>query len=513
MVDDLMRLRQSPMRLSPETLASGYPQTQRSMKANQHRLPIVMLAITAIGVSGAIGAGAAADPPPAPNCPSSGFTERLSQYLKPDAQLPTNDTANVPVPDCNFNEWGWEAFAWATAMVKDPSSSSSVPRFLTLATPEEVLSNDPNAGASHARTLTLAARADVFHGMPGFRTGAGSIVEADGDMLVAQNGYPVYASIHMNKLYFDTAKKNLIVNDGYAHQPTDANFPLGASVFKAAWLRLGPNEEPPAGSYTTQARVPLLETKITPGLVTIEPVRGQFVAAKVALIGLHVVGRTVNHPEFVWGTFEQKLNAPETADNTFTPSATRKDSKNYTLYKANTPFSGANIAVDPPRLTLDPSTQKFTPRTNAVQENQTGGENQTDGPGNVFALNSQAQSFLAGLKSPQSIFASYNLIGTVWLAANSYNLTSNQSNAIGAVNLANSTMETFIQYPKNTPIIKVQNCFSCHNAVSFSSKSPPLAPIQPRLVALSHVLAEGTPYEVPNLISGKLPLKPFASGE
>jgi hypothetical protein len=68
-------------------------------------------------------------------------------------------------------------------------------------------------------------------------------------------------------------------------------------------------------------------------------------------------------------------------------------------------------------------------------------------------------------------------------------------------------METFVQYPQNTPIIRVQNCFSCHNAVSFSSKSPPLAPIQPRLVAVSHMLAEGSPYEVPNLISGRLPLK------
>jgi hypothetical protein len=487
---------------------------ERSLKANQRRLPIVMLAVTAIGVSSAIAAGAsAANPPPAPNCPSSGFTERLSHYLKPDAQLPTDDTAHVPVPDCNFNEWGWEAFVWATAMIKHPSSGTSAPRFLTLATPDELLSNNANAGAPHTRTLTLAARADDFYGAPGFPTGAGSIVEADGNMLVAQNGYPVYASIHMNKLYFDTAKKDLIVTGGYARQPAHAAFPLGAAVFKAAWLRLDPNEKPPAGAYTTQARIPVLETKIAPGQVTIQPVTGKFVTAKVALIGLHVVGRTVNHPEFVWGTFEQKLNAPEIPDNTFAPSVTRKDPRSDTLYKANTPFSEVNVAVDPPKLALDPSTQKLAPLTNVVQENQTGGENQTDGPGNVFALNSQAQGFLAGLKSPQSIFANYNLIGTVWLAANSYNLTSNQSNAIGAVNLANTTMETFQQYPQSNPIIKVQNCFSCHNAVSFSSKSPPLPPIQPRLVALSHLLAEGSPYEVPNLIFGKLPLKPQSPGQ
>jgi hypothetical protein len=153
-------------------------------------------------------------------------------------------------------------------MVKAPSSAASLPRFLTLAAPNELLASGSNAGAHHMHTLKLAARADVFHGMPGFRPVTGSIVEADGNMMVAQNGSPVYASIHMNELYFDTAKNNLIVTGGYANQPTEATFPLGAAVFKGSWLRLDPNQEPPAGAYTTQARVPLLETKITPGLVT-----------------------------------------------------------------------------------------------------------------------------------------------------------------------------------------------------------------------------------------------------
>jgi hypothetical protein len=34
-----------------------------------------------------------------------------------------------------------------------------------------------------------------------------------------------------------------------------------------------------------------------------------------------------------------------------------------------------------------------------------------------------------------------------------------------------------------------------------------------RLVALSHVLSIGTPYEVPNSISGKLLLRPLIRGE
>ena len=81
----------------------------------------------------------------------------------------------------------------------------------------------------------------------------------------------------------------------------------------------------------------------------------------VALIGLHVVGQTDNHPEFLWGTFEHKMNSPATPDNTFTPSPTRKDPKSYTLYKGNTPFSQVNNAVAPPVLMLDAASQKLAP--------------------------------------------------------------------------------------------------------------------------------------------------------
>ena len=481
------------------------------MKARQRHALIVTLTIAAVSFSCVLAAHAA-PPPPAKGCPPLGWAEGLGRFLQPNASFPTTDTAKLPTPDCNFHEWSWEAFVWATALVKDPASGTTVPRFMTLATPADLLNTSENAGESRLRPLTLAARSEAFHGQAGFTEGAGAIVEADGNMLVGQNGYPVYASVHMNRSYFDTARKNLIATGGYQSQPAGSSFPVGAAVFKATWLRLDPGQKPPAGAYTTQAQVPVLETKVTPGLVTIQPVPGKFVMVTVALIGLHVVGHTVNHPEFLWGTFEHKLNSPQTADNTFTPSPARKDPKSYTLYKANTPFSQVNSAAAPPTLRLNAATQKLTPVTNVVLENQTGGENQPHGVGNIFALNSQSQSYLAGLKSPQSTFASYNLIGTVWMLPNSYNLNSNQTNAVGSVNLANATAETFVQNAKNKPIGQVLNCFLCHNPGSYSFQSPPPPKLTNRLIALSHVLAVGTPYEVPNLISGKLLLRPRIPG-
>ncbi|HSY53944.1 MAG TPA: hypothetical protein VK785_05825 [Opitutaceae bacterium] len=446
---------------------------------------------------------------PQTSCPSFGWEEGLGQFLKPDAPFPINDTASVDAPDCAFHQWSWEAFIWATALLKDPVSGTVVPRFMMLPTPDDLLSPVGEAGKLHLRPLKLAARSRLLLGAPGFTEGAGAIVEADGNMLVGQNGYPIYASVHMDPSYFNTAQQNLIINGGYNNQPAGAFFSPGAAVFKATWLRLAPGQLPPAGTFTTQAQVPVLETQINQGTVTIAPVPGKFATVTVALVGLHVVGYTLNHPEFLWGTFEHNLNSPATPDNTF--STTGSSPGNFTFYTANTSFAQVNQAVIPPQLKLNAATQQLRPVTNVVLENQTGGENQPDGPQNVLAVTAAAQRFLSGLQSAQSTFATYNLNGTVWMAPNTYNLNSNQTNAVGSVNLANATAETFVQTATNTPIAGVTNCFLCHNPTSYSFQAPPPPKLTNRLIALSHVLAVGSAYAVPNQISSQASAAPADS--
>jgi len=304
----------------------------------------------------------------------------------------------------------------------------------------------------------------------------------------------------MNPSYFATAKLNLIVTGGYTRQPVDSTFPVGAAVFKATWLRLDEGQMPPAGSFTTKAEVPVLTVLRTKTQITITPVPGKFTTVTVALVGLHVVGHTINHEEFIWGTFEHRLNSPRLPDNTYPGSGSSPN--NYTFYKAKTPFTQSNLALDPPKLTFNTATQRFAPATNVVLMNQTGGEDLENGPGNIFAVNSQGQTELKGLKSPQSVFANYDLIGTVWMKPNTFTTKSDQTNATGSVTLANSTAETFVQVAKNTPIANVQNCFLCHNAGSYSFQNPPPAKLVNRKIAISHVLAIGSPYAVPNSISG-----------
>lgn len=425
-------------------------------------------------------------------CPPFGWSENLVNYLKPDTKIPTDNTP-LGASDCDFHEWSWEAFVWGTALDK-----SGTPRFMTLPTPDDLLASK-QSGSVEKRPLKLGLRATKAHDSGASLEVAGAIVEADGNMMVGPNGYPVYASVHMNPSYFATAKRNLIYDAGYINSPTDDYFDKGAAVFKATWLRLDAGEQAPSGAFTTQATVPVLTVDAD---LNVSP-SGKTTQATVALVGLHVVGYTINHPEFLWATFEHKLNVPRVPDNTFSKSGS--DPNNYTFYTANTPYSEVNQQnSNPVTLSFDEKTQRFSPKTNAVLLNKTGGENHSpNGPANIENLNKSAQAFLSGQTGNQSLFSNYNLIGTVWMSANSYvlpgALSMGSANGVGSVNLANSTAETFVQYPTNSNQANVQNCFMCHNATSYSFQQFP-PPLSNRRIALSHVLSVGTPYSVANKI-------------
>lgn len=454
-------------------------------------------------------------PPPPGGCPDSGWaTNVLPTFNTPSSTVPTD----APGSFCEFHQTTYESFVWATTMI------NGAPRFMSLKTPDQLNTTlgmvtphtSPAARKTGGVALTLASRG---HGPEGNIEGAGAIVEADGNMLVGPNGYPIYASVHMNDSYFNTAQQNLIVTGGYVNNTSQgANFNVGAAVFKATWMRLGTGETPPAGSFVTKANVPVLAN--TNGLVA---PNGSTVQVDVALLGLHVVELTNDHPEFLWGTFEHKLNSPRLPDGTY--NANNSSSKNFTLYKAGTTFGNTNVvnlsngATPVTQTTFNATTQTFSPTQNVAQLNATGG----DPSGTVPLVNTAGKSYL---QSQNSVFANYDLIGTVWFAPNAYvtPITSGcaivppattapaacsfgATNGVGSVNLANSTAETFDQAPQSTfgnnP--PVNNCFSCHNATSYTFQTPALPA---RLIASSHVLAQGClTYGTPNqvLLSGTAP--------
>jgi len=271
-------------------------------------------------------------------------------------------------------------------------------------------------------------------------------------------------------------------------------FPLFPRHRDACTLTEGPlcaarRRVPPAGRrraatriYTTMADIELLINSSN-GIV-VDPTQTKTV--KVALLGIHVVGVVLNHPEFVWASFENNNNAPNLPAGMQPSSPDPVSAQGFTLYTANTPAAACN-QFNANTLTLDQSTQKLSPVTQVFRLFSLTGS--TTNSGNIQTLNGSAQSQLGS-----DVFANYQLVGGIWLAADN-GLKPGQANIspqTGSIEppppattiggLANSTMESFTQSI---------NCFICHNTAGISPPKGSTAPPLPGLnLNLSHILTD-----------------------
>ena len=430
-------------------------------------------------------------PTPTPNtaCPLGfGWAEGLVRYTADPAPLfPTEDTANLSAPDCAFHQWSWEAFVWATAIGPDGRA-----RFTTLHNGNE-LGQKAVATAKGPKPLGLKPR-DL---KPAGARGAGDDpAQAGGGILVDQNGQILWYSTHMNDSYFQFLQQ--YSGTGYAQAPVSLNFPVGAAVFKASW-RVVPDGTQATGFYTEKTTVPLLINKPAGG-ITVDP-SGKTRAVTVALVGLHVVGVTANHPEFLWGTFEQVQNAPDLADPNGYNSPAPVSNKSFTFYAANTPANACNPA--PKSITLkvtDPVKQTVAPITNVFRQYATGGADPARTQ-DINVVNEAAQNEMANLVPPQpkeTVWANYKLIGTLWIEACTLQpgVSQLEKQGIASVDLADATLETFFQGPQNNfNGNSVANCFMCHNTGGSGPHSKKLYP--GKNINLSHALLDSIPATAP----------------
>lgn len=409
-----------------------------------------------------------------PMCPKLGWAEGLVKYTAyPAPPFPTDDTRSVSALDCSFQQWSWEAFVWATAIGPDGRA-----RFATLRNIDE-LGKKTAAVTKGPKPLGLKPR-DLKPQGPRANRSDDDPAQAGGGVLVDQNSQILWYSTHMNDAYFKFVQQN--GGAGYAKASATLTFPVGAAVFKASW-QVVPDGTTPAGFYTEQTTVPLLVNKPGGG-ITVDP-SGKTRPVTVALVGLHVVGVTDNHPEFLWATFEQVQNAPDLPAG-ISPTAPVSN-QSFTFYAANTAVNACNVraAVS----VSDPAKQTVTPVTNVYRQFATGNAEPARTQ-DITAVNTAAQGEMATIKvkPPQpkeNVWANYKLIGTLWLQPNSLKPNDNQmvGEGVGSVNLANATLETYFQGTQFS-------CFLCHNTGGSSSgkKQYPGKDIN-----LSHVVLESIP--------------------
>ncbi|MCS3695111.1 hypothetical protein ABIF07_000002 [Bradyrhizobium elkanii] len=340
--------------------------------------------------------------------------------------------------------------------------------------------------ADQGTPLALRPETVLVNGRPRLVTTSGAVIEteesqAGGGALIAQNGSLVFYLLQVNDVwgYFNTGMDdNKITNPVPSTFPTtggalnqittvaqQAPEPFTKSAFpdnvamaveiKSSWIETTGLAN--AGDYITiDATIPTYNPPLTQPNNT-QSMQSGTKRAKLALVGIHIVGSTLGHPEMLWATFEHVNNAPN-PQYTFTTTSggvgtQPPDGPGGWLFSS----TGAAAA--------NPNNQRIAP--NGTTLNVVSG--QTIGPSDVvrtapwgtgpsdpsFTINNtdivSLNQNVMGLLAAGDARRNYLLVGVTWVKGGS---PPSNGVKVGTPKLANSTMEMFFQ---------PSNCFDCHS--------------------------------------------------
>ncbi len=396
--------------------------------------------------------------------PASWFTMNNGNHVTPAPnEGPTSPFANnATVTNCDFHQWSWQKFLWLT------TETNGVPFFLenlkqvsptgqVLPRPNGVVLTD-TAQASHAGDILKT---------PSFSTGTPPETT-------------VYYAIFSNDLLLDTMIKYAPIAKNNPNDVTDVTFPVGALEVKTSWIAVSGLAD--SSNYF-----------ITNGEINGTP-------ARVALLGMHVVGVVENHPEFVWATFEHTDLAPQYswANSTTTTDAPVTSTTDYPFFAAGSTATVANISSQNGIFTnvfslypFGTPVQMVAADNGFVQEYMVTSQDGAENYNNISQINASVKSQLT------DIWQNYYYNGSIWINTEgyvgadaqaallnslSYNLSNSEPGKLtrGSVSAYNITMETYVQAgfgPSSIHGVTVDNlanCFSCHNTYGTGASQSPL---------------------------------------
>ncbi|MCB1056870.1 MAG: hypothetical protein KDD11_15325 [Acidobacteria bacterium] len=241
--------------------------------------------------------------------------------------------------------------------------------------------------------------------------------------LVDQNGQYVWYEIKVNRAYYDYVvdngfydSRNQVGKTIFFPESSDTTRQQPAIKVKAAWKVMGGSgsnqPDDPSRFYTTDALVYNPET----GVCTKET---------LGLVGLHVVQKTAQLPQWMWATFEQVDNAPDQQGGPVS-------GKQYNFFNANCAGCPLNTPPSQSNPTFPTQVVRVTPVS-------------SDAPNSLF------QDALTSLRS-DNVWQYYQLVNAQWAANRDH---------IGVPSepefLANTTLETYLQDP-----VEPDGCINCH---------------------------------------------------
>jgi hypothetical protein len=249
-------------------------------------------------------------------------------------------------------------------------------------------------------------------------------------------------------------------------------FPAGAIELKVSWRPL-PSGTPNADTYYTLQDV-----------LVFDPQTNTTKTTDLGLVGFHLVYTTPNHKEMVWATFEHVDNAP---DGPCTGATTPPAGFSGWAFNNATSTNCGNVNA------WTKGQQPPYPITQAFRNWAYGSATTGTGPSNAATIQALNKSAL-GILPASSVWKNYFLVGAVWTNGTlpAVAPTSSGSNEFGSTFLANSTMETFTQFPNPSTGSGTANCFNCHNAETTSANPP-----NPPAFKVSHAFFNGNTNSCP----------------
>ncbi|MES2822521.1 MAG: mannan-binding lectin [Pseudomonadota bacterium] len=261
-----------------------------------------------------------------------------------------------------------------------------------------------------------------------------------------------------NVVYYDVRfSKNMCDVNGIKLKQ---NFPGGSTELKTAWKVLTSADD--AKKYLT------IDAKIG----------SQQGTTKLGMIGFHIAVATPNHPEFVWSTFEHKVNSPDCvapstttgwsfANKTCTTALQTKDALGVVQCRFNNPQPETAVTGTPTEICREypygsaPTDLKYDENT-----------------GDIISLNANVQPYLTG---NYAVLTNYFNVGALWVS--DITQSSIISNQRGSLRLANTVAETEYQDVKLDAKF-ISNCFGCHN---YSGTGNPATGKNTTSGSLSHI--------------------------
>jgi hypothetical protein len=410
------------------------------------------------------------------------------------------DSVNFPTDNtkCDFYKWAHQMFLWVTSPVGGDILLDT-PTFFDM----NAQGTDSNGftiykyisnGANAPKNMFALRGTKPQTIQPGGQAGGG-------DTLLSLNGSLVYFGIHANDVYawFNTGMTNNAL-------PANSTFPInqaqvnsvvsyagknGANIgdagalsmeLKTAWVDSATVGNV-ADYITISAMVPNY-TKTSATQWTINQTNPTTLKT-LALVGVHVVGTVQNHPEMVWATFEHRNNAP---DNSFyfqnlsgKPQQVPYNSNGqWTFMKSGGSQTGALVAqmtVDKTTGNINATSGNIIQANNVYRVNPWGNAPTQASAENNSELISLNLDILVMLGLAGDVRSNYFQVGAVWTRDGSIPSSPTDSQIVGSLLLANSTMETYHQQGSGN---SNQGCFGCHNvpAASSANSSAPSRSVQ-----------------------------------